>query len=84
VVHGTGEGLAAIAALSTTLLVLALSVAAVLLLSASGWPTATTTAEATPSAASVIALTAGLLGGSSGQSRSVTAGLWWGRNFRLW
>jgi hypothetical protein len=85
VVHGTCKRLATIAALAAALLVLALSVAAVLLLlTAASLTAATTTAEAAPSATSVVALAAGLLGRSSGQSRSVTAGLWWGRKIRLW
>jgi hypothetical protein len=85
VVHGTGESLTAIAALAAALLVLALSVAAVLLLlTATALATATTTTEAAPSATSIVTLAAGLLRRRSGQSRSVTAGLWWGRKIRLW
>jgi hypothetical protein len=63
-----------------------LSIAAVLLLATTAClaPATTTTETASTATSVVVALTAGLLGGRSGQSRSVTAGLWWGRNFRLW
>jgi hypothetical protein len=82
VVHGSAQGLTAITALAA-LLVLPLAVGAALLLAAAALAAATTTEAA--STATSVSLAAGLLGRlRSGQSRSVTAGLWWGRNFRLW
>src|SRR5438270_837493 len=75
VVHGTGESLPAIAALpAAALLVLALSIAAVLLRRATALPTTTATEAAT--ATTSVTWAARLLGRRSGQSRSVTAGLW--------